>query len=255
MNRWLKLQICLLVGAFMVLHGSTLNKALNGLKEDPYGFALIDVGITEEDLANFRCIDIQGERFYHQFGELEKVQEEITDFFIEVGSNQHAVALQAGARLAQIVNEVVEASGKEAAWVHLRASIPTDRYDLPRWHMDGYYYIPEGPEDLLFKFAATLMGPPTLFYLLPPELRKLAKTQMCNREYMKQFCQVENIVTPRIGEGAIFLGGRGVGVAALHSEPPIHENRLFFSIVPCTKKQLVDLKERVLAVYPKDSRR
>ena len=76
-----------------------------------------------------------------------------------------------------------------------------------------------------------------------------------DRNYMKEFCQIENIVSPRLGEGVVFVGGRGVGLAALHSEPPIHENRLFFSIVPCTENQLVELKARVLGVYPQDSTR
>lgn len=247
--RWL--QISLLVGT---LHGATLRESLEGLKEEPYGFAFVDVGITEEDLAYFRSLDIQKERSYHQFGEPDEVQEKVAEFFCELGSNSKESALQAAALIAQIAKKVVEASGKESAWIHLRASPPTDKFDLPRWHTDGYYYIPEGPDDLLFKFAMTLKGPPTLFYQLPQDLRSVAVRHMRNRKYMKAFCLDENIIMPRLGEGAVFIGGLNNGVAAMHSEPPIHENRLFFSVVPYTEKHRSEIKARVATAYSKDSK-
>jgi len=255
MFKYLGLQIGLSVCACVALHGAMLRESLDGLRENHFGFVVVDVGITEEDLSIFSAIDIEREWFFHQFGELEKIQERISEYLSKVGSNDHELTLQAAARLTQIVHQVLNASVKDSAWVHLRSSVPTDKYDLPRWHMDGYYYIPEGPDDLLFKFAATLIGPSTLFYLLPPELRSSIKMKVRDRNYMKEFCQIENIVSPRLGEGVVFVGGRGVGLAALHSEPPIHENRLFFSIVPCTENQLVELKARVLGVYPQDSTR
>lgn len=248
MNRWLGLALA----ACVELQGAALSEAIGGLKDDRYGFVIVDRLITDEELEGFQYIDIQSERFYHQFGELEKTQEGISDFLSSVGANERELASQAAAILAHIASQVIEASGKETAWIHLRASVPTDKFDLPRWHMDGYYYIPEGPDDLLFKFAATFLGPPTLFYRLPSELRNGIRRHIPDRKYMKEFCQVENIVTARVGEGVVFIGGRGAGVAALHSEPPIHENRLFFSVIPCSNEQLPELKARVFAVYPKN---
>ena len=73
----------------------------------------------------FRCLDIQAERFYHQFGELEKVQEGMINFLCQVGDNDPAIALRAAARLAQITEEVVKASGKGVAWsasAHVRSN-------------------------------------------------------------------------------------------------------------------------------------
>jgi hypothetical protein len=230
------------------LYGSSL--PLSELKEDPYGFLFVDVGITAEDLENFSSIDIQKERVYHQFGELETTLE-IANFFSALGANGRELSLQAASLIHKIVSDVITASGRETAWIYIRAFTPTDQYDTPRWHLDGYYYSPEREDDLIFKFALTLLGPTTLFYLLPEELRKTAETHTRNRQYMKNFCRLENIRSPRMGEGAVFTAGRS---SALHSEPPIHENRIFFTVVPCMERELQALKTRVLSVYPKDSR-
>jgi len=252
MNRLL--QIGLSLGISLSLYGVSLNHAFNELKENRYGFAFVDVGVSEEDLTHFQRLDIQREWIYHHFGELDELPNVISDFICEMGENERALASQIAAQLTQIVHEVIEVSGKQTAWVNLQSFIPTNIYDLPRWHWDGYFYAPEGPDELLCKFAMTFVGPPTLFYLLPPELRQTAARHLQNRHYMHRFCQEENIVSAKAGEGAIFLGGQGAGVSALHSAPPIHENRFFFSIVPCSESQLPSLQKRVLAVYPKDSR-
>ena len=137
--------------------------------------------------------------------------------------------MQLATLIAQITNELVKNSGKQTAWLFLRASLPTDRYDMPHWHTDGRFYAPESPNDPVLKFVLTLMGPPTLFYPVPLELRKTAEKHMHNRPYMKSFCQTQNILSPAVGEGALFISNRSAGVPALHSEPPD-------------------------AVYPKDSR-
>jgi len=252
MNKWLKISFSLLISS--LLHGTSINGALDELKSDPYGFAFVDVGITKEDLENFSSIDIQREWVYHQFGEMERVQEIFANFFGEIGVSEHAIILRAAERLKEIASDVVKASGKETAWICLRSFIPTNRFDLPRWHVDGHYYRSDEPEDLIFKFALTLVGPTTLFYPISRELRKTTEKTVRNRQYMKNVCKQENIVSPKIGEGALFISGQYTSVAALHSEPPIHENRLFLSIVPCSEKQIIALKSRVTALYPKDSR-
>jgi hypothetical protein len=239
-----------LAGLLSSVSAETFTAALSSLKESPYGFYFVDGGITAEDLADFNSIDMREERFFHQFGELSEVEGRIADFLSGIGMNERRLVERAAARLAQITHQIVELSGRETAWVHLRASVPTDRYDIPRWHMDGYYFTPvEGY--LMYKFAVTLVGPSTLFYPIPQELRRTAWRHMLDRKYMQEFCQADRVMSPKEGEGVVFLAGKKTE-SALHSEPPIHQNRLFFSITPCNEKQLAELKVKVLAVYPKD---
>lgn len=251
MNSWLKIGLSIL--AVPILHGAPASEALDELRENPYGFVMFDIGITPRDLEHFSSIDIQREWVYHQFGELERLEESIAHFVHEIGSNEIELAADIASQLKKITKEVIEGSQNETAWVCLRSFTPTNRFDIPRWHVDGHYYSPDGPNDLLFKFVVTLVGPTTLFYLLPLELRKSTATAVLNRQYMQNFCKQENIVSPNLGEGAVFRAGQYTALAALHSEPPIHENRLFFSVVPCTEMQLPALKTRIAAMYPKNS--
>ncbi len=233
-----------------VLHASPLDE----LRENSYGFVRFEVGITEWDLEQFGAVDIQTERVYHQFGELDTTEESIASFIEEIGFNEKKLAHQTASRLKQIAQQVIATSGKETAWICLRSFIPTPRYDVPRWHVDGPYYHSDSAEDLLFKFVVTLKGPTTLFYPLTLNERKATEKTIHNRHYMMNFCRNEKILSPKLGEGVIFRGGQYTAKTALHSEPPIHETRLFFSMVPCIEEQLPFLKARVIALYPKDSR-
>lgn len=253
MNRWLQIAFSLMISS--QLQGVSLDDALYELKENPYGFVLCDVGVTPRDLECFSSIDIRREWVFHQFGELDIIEESIANFISEIGSNGSGLTSQIASRLTEIAKEVIEASGKETAWICLRSFTPISQFDIPRWHVDGPYYAPDGPKDLLFKFVVTLIGPSTLFYPLPLDLRKTTGKAVHNRQYMKNFCKREKIVSPHLGEGTVFRWGQYIELTALHSEPPIHENRLFLSIVPSTEMQLPMLKARVTAIYPKDSRK
>lgn len=85
MNTWLTIVFSLILTPF--LHSAPVSNALDALREDTYGFVLCDMGISPEDLTHFSSIDIQREWIYHQFGELEKIEESVVDFIGEIGSN------------------------------------------------------------------------------------------------------------------------------------------------------------------------
>ena len=232
-----------------VLHADSYTDALHALKKVPFGFCFFDAGITQQDLAHFDCLDINQERYFQQFGDLADVEERIADFLSYIGSNDPDLVSHLAKRLSFITNQVMAASGRETAWVHLRASIPTDAYDIPRWHIDGHYFRPD-PEILMYRFALTLKGAPTIFYLLPNDQRDTAWKNMRFRDYMHQWC-TGPVVSPSPGEAVYFIGG-SKDKGALHTEPPIHLPRLFLSIVPCSEEQLTGLKAKIVAIYPKD---
>ena len=169
----------------------TFSIGLNSLQESPYGFYFVDVGITSEDLADFNSIDIREERFYHHFGEFSKVESAVADFLSDIGKNDRSLVERIAARLAEITHQIMVLSERETAWIHLRASVPTDAFDIGRWHMDGRYYTPIQGE-LMYKFAVTLMGRPTLFYPISKELRRTAWTKTLDRKFLHEFCQAES---------------------------------------------------------------
>jgi hypothetical protein len=134
--------------------------------------------------------------------------------------------------------------------LRLRSFTPTSEYDVPRWHQDGYYYAPY--EGNPYKFAITLKGPATLFYKLPPHLKEnfltLTREGMEKNGYNRQALATllkpfkEAAFIPQPYQGAVFIVGSEY--AAVHSEPPIHEERLFLSVLPGSKAQIKEWKDQ-----------
>lgn len=58
---------------------------------------------------------------------------------------------------------------KNACWLTIRATKPSDAFEVPRWHQDGLMFpCDEGLEDIVrSKYALTMLGPTTL--MLQPE--------------------------------------------------------------------------------------
>lgn len=226
--------------------------ALVSLVDSPCGFCPVDVGINQEDLLIFDAIAIAKTQYYNQFGEFSKTEREVAAFLSEIGPNESELVQQVARRINNIVHQIMAVSGKETAWVCLRASIPNDKAENYLWHMDGHYYS-SPKEEIQYKFGLTLIGPSTLFYPIPQadkEQRRDFWSNMTHRQYIRELCPLENVIASERGTGMFFMSADKFR-AAVHCEPPIDRPRLFFSIVPCSEPQLAELKEKVLARYTK----
>lgn len=116
-------------------------------------------------------------------------------------------------------------------------------YDLPRWHMDGNYYQPYNFN--LPKFAATLKGDATFFYP-PTEVERkdvINYAQDDERGLLASHLNQKRIAIAEYGFGCFFRVGDPLH-AAVHSEPPIQQERLFLSMVCGSAEQIADLKTR-----------
>ncbi len=71
---------------------------------------------------------------------------------------------------------------------------------------------------------------------------------MKDRLFMAQLCSYISPLSFNRGEGAFFRASDAIN-GAVHSEPPIHEERVFFSMVPCDESDLASMEERILATY------
>ena len=60
-----------------------------------------------------------------------------------------------------------------------------------------------------------------------------------NRETIANMLDISQSIAAGPGHGAIYIVG--TKYAAVHSEPPIHEERLFLSIVPGSKSEIQEL--------------
>ena len=242
-----KLALSLLLTTWIHLY-ATIDIA-NGLKtlpETPYGFCIVPVDLTPDELDDFNKIAIHTTDGLTQFGAFIKLEHNIKNFLHRVTTNDTDLIERVAHTIARIAHTVMEVSQETTGWFLLRTSLPTDAYNIARWHMDGHYFTPTTRTSMMYKFIMTFVGSPTLFYKLPKDNNRVAiwKKTM-DRPYMDTFCTQDLVVTAKKGEGVFFISGN-IHESALHSEPPIHENRLFFSIVPCNNQQIIELKKKVL---------
>ena len=114
--------------------------ALVSLVDHRYGFCFVDVGITSEDMAYFDALEICKNHELNHFGEIASLQENVAAFLSEIGTNETEVVERAARRIHEIAIEIIKVSGRETAWVCMRASLPNSLFDIPRWHFDGKYY-------------------------------------------------------------------------------------------------------------------
>jgi hypothetical protein len=139
----------------------------------------------------------------------------------------------------RITNSVKDSHHKENAWLMVLAFVPTDNYNIPRWHIDPFYFL---PEETPLKFIATLKGPSTLFYFLPEERRKeFALLNPYHHENWRDVFDPSRVTQAKKGEGAFFITGN-MDRGAVHSEPPIHEERIIFSVIPANEEELEMLR-------------
>lgn len=214
-------------------------------------FAFYDLHLSPDEQRALQQVKISSTEQYNNFGHLDTLQFEVKTFISSLGKGNETLAASVSVLIARLVQDVLRASGRETAWVCIRAFTPTDEYDTPRWHTDGYYYAPYEGESC--KFALALKGPGTLFYQETPEGRMQFKVlQQNGREddhYNRQPLadllsqHPERSASPGLLQGAVFIVG-SEGRAAIHSEPPIPEERLFLSILPGTPEQIKEWENR-----------
>ena len=204
-------------------------------------FAIFDVKFTDDEKNSLDKMHIDDTKAYDNFGNLSELQREVKDFIKSLGNNGADESELIAKLIEKLVNEFILAFEKETAWVTIRSSVATSSWDLPRWHSDGYYYSPYSGDQ--YKLAIALKGPSTLFYPLPDELRDKFKSLQFNpenREAIAQMLDVSKAIFAAREQGIIFIVGT-YDHGAVHSEPPIHEERLFLSVVPGNKSEIQEL--------------
>jgi hypothetical protein len=239
-----------------------ISGSISGLSQEK-PFIIYDLGLTNTEKEYLSLLKINSCAEYSHFGSTQALCLEVKDFVAGLGND-----VETSVRVSELIEKCVKvslaASGKEAAWVTLRASVPNKEFDSPRWHTDGYFYAPYKGQQ--YKIAMVLKGPQTLFYSLPNKDRKwfnevqrshqliyhkdgsidqegTFKATFKTRKLLADSLDKKNIVSGAFGQGVIFAVG-GDDVAAVHSEPPIQEERLFLSIVPGSPLQIQELQQR-----------
>lgn len=204
-------------------------------------FTFVDLGIASGDLRLINEFKIESTGQYDRYGDLELIKSELPEFLRSVGTNDERLIQKVTETVFSVASDVVKASDSETAWVAVRTFTPSHGFDIPRWHYDGYYFAPY--DGFAFKFATVLKGNPTIFYQLPKDLRETFVLHSRDRMFLSNLLEKSSIEAPNLGQGAFFVVG-DMDSAAVHSEPKIDGERLFFSVLPGSKDQIDDLNAR-----------
>jgi hypothetical protein len=224
-----------------------IQTAITSLNQDS-PFVFFNLTLSQEESVTLNKIKVNCDKEYHNFGNLEALHNEVTAYIKSLGNEEEKTIETVSKTIQRIVGDCIQASGKEkTAWITLRASQPNPLFDLARWHTDGYYYQPYCDQ---YKFAFTLKGPGTKFYKLPKQMRGEfdALQEEENRQALaSKLTDPQLLMQSKTGEGAVFVVGSDD--AAVHSEPPIKEKRLFMSILPGSKEQIAEWKKNGFKEY------
>lgn len=225
-----------------------MNAELSNLADidDEAGFRHFDLRLTEGQHETLAKIRVNSDATYDNFGDVGNIEAALTSFF-EGQGNLLAAAREQAAVVTRIIERTIAGFGSESAWITMRASQPTDAFNVPRWHIDGRYYQSEGVVEQV-KAVIALKGEGTLLNRLPPEKRGDFMEALgadvdemeCRRRCAELIAPTGTEVTPP-GCGTVFIVGSER--AAVHSEPPITCERLFLSILPGTKEQIEELRQ------------
>jgi hypothetical protein len=246
--------------------GFNINTALKDILEsEDKSFIVADIELDKDERNLGTKLKVDKHQTYSYFGPIHKDQiEYISDFIQKLGNDKNISDKVANMYMAKVIKPFLDSLNKDYAWVTIRASkLPTDEFDLPRWHIDGYYYkVPEyiKKNKKLPKLVFTLKGPGSLlketnketreeFTILRRKLYKKLdykdfpknfdrKIEMDNRKQLNKFLNDNPSVTSNNDQIVIFITNLGI-----HSEPPIHEERLFMSILPGSKDDIKELAD------------
>lgn len=228
-----------------------IERTVDEIQDAPYGFTLIDIPLEEEDFEVFQSLRVCEFIDFNQVGNLKELPSSLSQFLKGIGPNSEELSEKASFIISSLVESIIKGAKKETAWVGVRASYHTDFYDIPRWHQDGYYYTPKSKEGPNLKFIMALKGPSTRFYPLDFSdilQKKLFLSAKGKRAALAELFPYANSIIPTNKQGAIFILGNK-SITPLHSEPPIHEERIFLAVIPCKESDLVSLNKNIDSLY------
>lgn len=235
-------------------------------------FSSFDLRLSEDEMGLLNQMHVYSKKEYSSFGGIQNLGSDLKLFIESLAPENDKISSPIVELIVRLVNEVVLGSQQgESAWVLARAAVANNRYDLPDWHTDPC--IGEECKDNESVVIFTLKGPSTLFYLLPTEMREefnfksdtenyignetLAPLvpmdstdnseyyELRKREELAGMINISAASSVNHGQGSVFLAGSDYG--AVHTVPPIHEERLFIAIFLASKDEIKELEEQIKA--------
>jgi hypothetical protein len=161
----------------------------------------------------------------------------------------------------KIIQTVLSGYKREQFWLSIRVICTnTDRYNIPRWHTDGYFYDSNIPNQS--KFVTVLKGPGTIVKESTKEIKtiynnnkstltkKLKENKLSNEDQIQIYNENKSVLAKKLkkfptiqlnnNQALVFYVGDDN--SAIHSEPrmdDMKEGRMFISILPYNEKDIL----------------
>ncbi|KAK5047433.1 hypothetical protein LTR84_006529 [Exophiala bonariae] len=169
---------------------------------------------------------------------------------------------------------VGDADQKNACWLTIRATAPSDAFEVPRWHQDGRMFpCDEGREDITrSKYALTMLGPTTL--MLHPdtqifrtfhegEFKHYWWLQTSNNHEPTEeeedqaiealrywlYEELEEAPQLQVKDGEVVRFSWGRKESPIHSEPDLISDRVFMTVLYGSETELRGMCEWRNAMY------
>ncbi len=240
------------------------------LESNNRDFKMFKIKLSEGEKQSISDIEINSSNYLNYYGDLKSL--EFQNFFSKIGKNSSKTCKIIESIIKKITKKVLAGFGLDHCWISVRASKPNNNYDIPRWHYDGKYFKNISSQA---KWAMVLKGPGTLVIKKSSKVEK-AYDKIENQfreEYLDQFKKIKpQTVDEEVqiqmklhdkyrpiyakamskfkirqldnDQGIVFWGGNDHHMSALHSEPKIDEPRLFISILPGSKENIMEWKNK-----------
>jgi len=252
-------------GAKNILNVNKMKKYLKNINK----YKIFKINYSKNELDAINNYDIYKNDHYRFFG---KNTEFNPEQFLSDYSNLPKESQIISDFLKKLTLEVTNAYNLDYVWIDIRFRLPTNEYDIPRWHQDGMFFKKDNYTHT--KFLLVLKGEGTLLVDLKKDKQKefneiyekfindkknvfekyndtknpnfqqeLKNIMNTERPVFHELLKNENIIQLKNNESLIFIAG-DENLATIHSEPAIKSKRIFFSIVPGTKEDIKDLQKR-----------
>jgi len=252
------------------------------LKELPKTFYSFDIKYTQKELDYLNNFIILKDSEFSYHGDISNLNNKLNDFIKEINNNKPSNIFSN--IIYKLLDNITRAYNKKYFWILIRITLPSNEYDIPRWHKDHTFFTDcykSGNYKNESKFVTVLKGPGTLFtdnskinniYDLIEKKETLEREKKRRLELEPNYdlivnkyrkilvSKLQNIKHNQLepNKGLIFTVGSAKNDdeeffdGLLHSEPKLDSSRIFISILPGLKSEINNHKKRVYEKYYKN---
>lgn len=235
------------------------------INSDDSDFKIFKLKYTDLEIKCINSFNISKSETYNHMGNKNNM-ENITTFLNKIGTNDKDNINILGKTIIKILDNVLAAFDIDHFWITIRVSLPTDYFNIPSWHKDGRFFF-NSKSQKSPKFITVLKGPGTLLIKSTKKVNKIYND--ISQKITDEFTKLKNItindnnkiydkyrlifsealknvkiIQLTNNECVICHPELTQDAGAIHSEPKMDTPRLFISILPGSKKDILELKKR-----------